>query len=173
MTLGGTLLFRASTRPTSSNLRTQGWRNADSSFITNSTIGWPPYMILQMSIRSNILNTIIKFFDNSFLGIHSLLVLHQHHQYLTRLNKMSQTEVSPIARTTTYFLPVNISSVTSPNSSEVEVAVNTSWEPVTSPPASSAMTIPAHTSQGQQPISLHAAVSSNREQLDMGGETYQ
>ena len=81
---------------------------------------------------------------------------------------MSQTEVSPIARTTTYFLPVNISSVTSPNSSEVEVAVNTSWEPVTSPPASSAMTIPAHTSQGQQPISLHAAVSSNREQTRYG-----
>ena len=86
---------------------------------------------------------------------------------------MSQTEVSPIARTTTYFLPVNISSVTSPNLSEVEVAAKTSWEPVTSPPASSAMTIPAHTSQGQQPISLHAAVSANREQLDRWEGTYQ
>lgn len=41
MTLGGMLLFQASTRPTSSSLR----KKADSFFITNSTIGWPPYMI--------------------------------------------------------------------------------------------------------------------------------
>lgn len=50
MTLGGTLLCRASTRPTSSNLRTQGWRNADSSFITNSAIGWRPYMIYKCQL---------------------------------------------------------------------------------------------------------------------------
>ena len=59
-----------------------------------------------------------------------------------------------MARTTRYFLPVRISSVTMPKFSEEDEVANVSWDPVTTQPASSAITIPAHTSQGQQPISL-------------------
>ena len=59
-----------------------------------------------------------------------------------------------MARTTTYFRPVRISSVTIPKFSEEDEVAKVSWEPVTTQPASSAITIPAHTSQGQQPISL-------------------
>ena len=76
--------------------------------------------------------------------------------------KLTRTFESPMARTTRYFLPVKISSVTMPKSSEEDEVVKTSWEPVTTQPASSAMTIPAHTSQGQQPISLSLGLSYNR-----------
>ena len=68
-----------------------------------------------------------------------------------------------MARTTIYFLPVRISSVTMPKFSEEDEDANISWEPVTTQPASSAITIPAHTSQGQQPISLtHSGFSHDR-----------
>jgi hypothetical protein len=53
-----------------------------------------------------------------------------------------------MALMTTYFLPIRISSLTTPNVSLEEVKA--SCEPVTTPPASSAMTIPAQTSQGLQ-----------------------
>ena len=68
-----------------------------------------------------------------------------------------------MARTTIYFLPVRISSVTIPKFSEENEVAKISWEPVTTQPASSAITIPAHTSQGQQPISLtHSGFSCDR-----------
>jgi hypothetical protein len=71
-----------------------------------------------------------------------------------------------------------MSSVTSPNEAPEDVAENTSWEPVTMPPAPSAMTMPAHTSleasgtrpwswagrsyQGQHPTSLPRSQSVNK-----------
>jgi hypothetical protein len=68
-----------------------------------------------------------------------------------------------MARTTRYFLPVRISSVTTPKLSDEDEEEKTSWEPVTTQPASSAITIPAHTSQGQQPISLTSSGLSHQQ----------
>ena len=76
-----------------------------------------------------------------------------------------------MARTTTYFLPVRISSVTMPKSEEEDEVAKTSWEPVTTQPASSAMTIPAHTSQGQQPISLTGTGFSHDNLMQKDGHT--
>jgi hypothetical protein len=109
------------------------------------------------SIGSYILHGLIKFFDDSFLSCGTCFVLVENEDKMGRKKyyyNIKFTFESPMARTTIYFLPVRISSVTMPKFSEDDEVAKVSWEPVTTQPASSAITIPAHTSQGQQPISL-------------------
>ena len=111
--------------------------------------------LLHQLHRLYFLNGLVKVFDNSLMGFSGTFSLCLNHQNTTgkEISRLL-TSVSAMPLTTTYFLPVRIASVTSPNVPFFVDSKNASREPVTTPPASSAITIPAQTSHGQQPISL-------------------
>jgi hypothetical protein len=99
-------------------------------------------------------NGLVKVFDNSLMCFSGTFALCNHQNTSRKEISYLLTCVPATFLTTTYFLPVRIASVTSPNVPFFVDSKNASREPVTTPPASSAMTMPAQTSHGQQPISL-------------------
>ena len=76
----------------------------------------------------HILYRFVEFLDDSFLRVDRFLAL-QGVSSTNRLFTNKHTSESAIPRTTRYFLPVRMASVTSPSCGE-------SFEPVTKPPAS-------------------------------------
>ena len=80
------------------------------------------------SLSLHIFYRFVEFLDDSFLRVDCFLAL----QSVSPTNRMftdKHTSESVIPRTTRYFLPVRMASVTSPSCGE-------SFEPVTKPPAS-------------------------------------